>query len=63
MEEKKEAARAAIIAVIEANGLTFREAHEVIHELDQEVWKAAFKSAFSGQFVVEQISESRQQSL
>ncbi len=59
MEDKKEAAITAIIAVIEENGLTFKEAHDVIHELSNEIWQAAFKSAFSGKFVVEQISESR----
>ena len=47
MEDKKEAARAAIIAVIEANGLTWEETYGLLTELQNSTFNSAFKGSFS----------------
>ena len=56
MEDKKETARAAIIAVIEANGLTWEEAYELLKELKDSAFHSAFKGSFSSA-LLEKVTE------
>ena len=46
MEDKKETARAAIVAAIEASGLTWEEAHNLLGELQRSTFNLAFKGLF-----------------
>ena len=55
MEDKKETARAAIIAVIEASGLTWEEAFNLLVELKDSTYQSAFKGSFSS-VLLEQVT-------
>ena len=55
VEDKKETARAAIIAVIEASGLTWEEAFNLLMELKDSTYQSAFKGSFSS-VLLEQVT-------
>lgn len=58
MENKKETARAAIVAAIEANGLTWEEAYDLLVELKGSTYKSAFKGSFSSALLEQRESNS-----